>query len=126
MNTLENIYTFKTRNFTIRVDAVEEIDPDFSFDESGETQEMIERGDWVCFAVRASVSFRNNGSRYANANVEIGEDYLGNCIHENIRDFRDHLGIKKHANRGSYFTDMIRESIREARKTLSEMPKLRK
>ena len=116
MNTLENIYTFKTSNFTIRVDAIEEIYPDFSFDESGETQEMIERGDLVCFAVRASVSFRGS---------DIGEDYLGNCIHENIQDFRDHLGIKKHANRGSYFTDMIRESIREARKTLSEMPKLR-
>ena len=117
MNTLENIYTFNTRNFTISVDAMEENYPDFSFDDTGETQEMIERGDWLCFAVRASVSFRGS---------DISEDYLGNCIHENIRDFRDHLGIKKHANRGSYFSDMIRESIREARKTLSEMPKLRK
>lgn len=116
MNTLENIYTFKTRNFTIRVDAVEETNPDFSFDDTGEAQEMIERGDWLCFAVRASVSFRGS---------DIGEDYLGNCIYQNIRDFRDHFGIRKHANCGSYFTDMIRESIREARKTLSEMPTLR-
>ena len=36
MQTLENIYTFKTRNFTIRVDAVEETNPDFSFDDSDE------------------------------------------------------------------------------------------
>jgi hypothetical protein len=112
MNTLENIYTFKTRNFTIRVDAMEETDPDFSFDDTGETQEMIERGDWLCFAVRASVSFRGS---------DIGEDYLGNCIHENIRDFRDNIGVV----RGSYFSDMVRNVIREARKTLSEMPKLR-
>lgn len=115
MNTLENIYKFKTRNFTIRVDAMEEIDPDFSFD-AGETHDKIERGELVCFAVRASVSFRGS---------DIGNDYLGNCIYENIRDFRDHFGIKKHANCGSYFTAMIRESVREARKTLSEMPKLR-
>ncbi len=121
MKTLENIYTFNTRNFTIRVDAMEEIDPDFSFDDTEETQEMIERGDWLCFAVRASVSFRNNGSMYANADVEIAEDYLGNCIHENIRDFRDNIGVV----RGSYFSDMVRNVIREARKTLSEMPKLR-
>lgn len=117
MNTLENIYTFKTRNFTIRVDAMEETDPDFSFDDTGETQEMIERGDWLCFAVRASVSFRGS---------VIGEDYLWNCIYKNIRDLRDHFRIGKHSGCGSYFTDMIRESIREARKTLSEMPKLRK
>lgn len=116
MNTLENIYTFHTRNFTIRVDAMEEIDPDFSFD-AGETHDKIERGELVCFAVRASVSFRGS---------DIGNDYLGNCIYQNFRDFRDHLGIKKHANRGSCFSDMIRESIREARKTLSEMPTLRK
>ena len=70
MNTLENIYTFNTRNFTISVDAMEENYPDFSFDDTGETQEMIERGDWLCFAVRASVSFRGS---------DISEDYLGNC-----------------------------------------------
>ncbi len=116
MNTLENIYKFKTRNFTIRVDAVEETNPDFSFDDSDETLNGIENGELTCFAVRASVSFRGS---------VVGTDYLGNCIYQNFRDFRDHLGIKKHANCGSYFADMIRESIREARKTLSEMPKLR-
>ena len=116
MNALENIYTFKTRNFTIRVDAVEETDPDFSFDDSDETLNGIENGELTCFAVRASVLFRGS---------IVGTDYLGNCIYQNIRDFRDHFGIRKHANCASYFTDMIRESIREARETLSEMPKLR-
>lgn len=116
MNTLENIYTFKTLNFTIRVDAVEETNPDFSFDDSDDTLDKIVSGEFTCFAVRASVSFRGS---------VVGTDYIGNCIYQNFRDFRDHLGIKKHANYGSYFTEMIRESIREARKTLSEMPKLR-
>lgn len=116
MQTLENIYTFNTRNFSVRVDALEEPDPDFSFDDTGEAQEMIERGDWLCFSVRASVSFRG---------VAIARDYLGNCIYQNFRDFRDNIGSKR-AGYGSYFSDMVRESIREARKTLSEMPTLRK
>lgn len=50
MQTLENIYTFNTRNFTVKVDAMQEEYPDFSFDETGEAQEMIERG--IFFALR--------------------------------------------------------------------------
>jgi len=115
MNTLENIYTFNTRNFTVTVDAMEEDYPDFSFDETGETQEMIERGDWLCFAVKVTLSFRG---------MEIAEDYLGQCIHENTRDFRDHFGIRKHKGVGSYFSDMVSNVISEGRKTLSEIPKL--
>ena len=117
MQTLENIYTFKTRNFTIRVDAMEEINPDFSFDDTGETQEKIKSGEWLCFCVRASLSFRNSN---------ISEDYLGNCIHANFRDFRDHLGIKKHANCGSYFSDMVRQVIKEGREQMENIPTLRK
>jgi len=114
MQTLENIYTFNTRNFTVTVDAMEEPFPDFSFDETGETAEMIERGDWLCFAVKATLSFRG---------MEIAEDYLGRCIYENTRDFRDHLGIAKHKGVGSYFSDMIRNVISEGRNTLALIPK---
>lgn len=116
MQTLENIYTFHTRNFTVTVDAMEEEYPDFSFDETGETQKMIESGDWLCFTVKATLSFRG---------MEIAEDYLGRCIHENIRDFRDHFGIRKHKNVGSYFSDMVRNVIKEGRKTLSKIPKIK-
>ena len=116
MQTLENIYTFNTRNFTVTVDAMEEDYPDFSFDETGETQKMIERGDWLCFMVKATLSFRG---------MEIAEDYLGQCIYENIRDFRDNIGIRKHKNVGSYFSDMVSNVISEGRKTLSEIPKLK-
>lgn len=115
MNTLENIYTFHTRNFTVTVDAMEEpFENDFSFDETGETQRMIERGDWLCFTVKATLSFRG---------MEIAEDYLGQCIHENIRDFRDHLGIAKHKNVCSYFSQMVRNVIEEGRNTLALIPK---
>lgn len=115
MQALDNIYTFNTRNFEIRVDAMEEDFPDLSFDETEETAEMIERGDWLCFAVRASVSC--NG-------VELAEDYLGNCIYENTRDFRDHFGIRRKGC-GSYFSGMIREVISEARKQINSLPKIK-
>jgi len=114
MQTLENIYTFHTRNFTVKVDAMEENHPDFSWDETGETQRMIERGDWLCFAVKATLSFRG---------MEIAEDYLGQCIHENTRDFRDHFGIAKHKGVGSYFSQMVRDVISEGRNTLALIPK---
>lgn len=116
MQTLENIYKFKTRNFTISVDAIEEIDPDFSFDESGEAAEMINRGDFLCFSVRVSLSFRD---------LDIAEDYLGNCIHENFRGFRDNIGSKR-GGYGSYFSDMVRQVIREGRERMKDIPTLRK
>jgi hypothetical protein len=95
---------------------MEEDFPDFSWDETGETQKMIERGDLLCFTVKTTLSFRG---------MKIAEDYLGNCIHENTRGFRDNLGISKHKGVGSYFSDMVRSVISEGRKTLSEIPKLK-
>jgi hypothetical protein len=114
MQTLENIYTFNTRNFSVSVDAMEEPFTDFSFDETGETQKAIERGDWLCFAVRATLSFRG---------MEIANDYLGQCIYENTRDFRDHLGVKRQNGVGSYFSQMVRNVISEGRNTLALIPK---
>lgn len=116
MQTLENIYTFNTRNFSVSVDAMEEPFPDFSFDETGETAEMIKQGYWLCFAVKVTLSFRG---------IKIAEDYLGQCIHENTRDFRDHFGIAKHKGAGSYFSDMIRNVISEGREAMANMPQLR-
>jgi hypothetical protein len=113
MQTLETIYTFRTRDFCVKVEALPEYDPDLSFDESGETAEMIERGDWLCFAVRASLSFRDS---------DIAEDYLGNCIYENFRDFRDNIGSKD----GSYFSDMVRQVIKEGREHIKSIPTLRR
>jgi hypothetical protein len=117
MQTLETIYTFRTRNFCVKVEALPEYEPDLSFDESGETAEMIERGDWLCFSVRASLSSHNS---------DIAEDYLGNCIYENFSDFRDNIGIGKHKGCGSYFSDMVRQVIKEGRENMANTPTLRK
>lgn len=109
-----NIYTFKTKNFTITVDAEEECDPDFSFDETGETREKVESGEWECFCAVTRVFYRGS---------EIATDYLGNCIYDDPRKFRDHVGSM--GKWGSAFTDGIHEAIREARAHFAKMPKLR-
>ncbi len=113
MHTLSAIRTLKTRNFTVRVDAVEDQDLDLSWDETGETARKLETGDLCAFGVVVRVYFKGH---------EIGEDSLWGCIYELPRAFMDHLGIKRnHPGCGSYFTDMIRQAIKEARRTLSAM-----
>jgi hypothetical protein len=112
MQTLETIYAFRTRNFCVKVESLPEYDPDLSFDESGEAAEMIERGDWLCFSVRASLSFRDS---------DIAEDFLGNCIYENFHDFRDNIG-----NKNSYFSNMVRQVIKEGREQMKNIPTLRR
>ena len=107
-----NIYTYKTKNFRITVDAETEYDPDFSFDESGETAEKLDSGEWECFCAVTRVFFRG---------AEIGTNYLGNCIYDDPMKFRDHVGSK--GKWGSYFTDGIREAIGEAREHFRNLPK---
>jgi hypothetical protein len=111
-----NIYTFRTKNFKITVDAEEEFEPDFSFDETGETtREKVESGEWVCFIAVTRVFYHGS---------EIAIKYLGNCIHADPREFRDHVGSA--GKWGSYFTDGIHEAIKEARAHFAKMPKLRR
>ena len=115
------IREFNTRNFTVIVDAIEEDSPDFSFDETGEVSTKVESGEWICFCARARVLIHGR---------EIGTDYLGNRIYENVEDFEDHRECGKQnrsyelegtARRcGSYFSDMIHEAISRARKTLKK------
>lgn len=122
MYQIAEIYRFKTRNFLLVVDAVEETDPDLSWDETGETREKLERGDYLMFAARVRVIERNTGA-------ELAADYLGNCIYETPAAFMDHRGIKEKArkdgrNYGSYFTDMVRQACKEARTQLCAMQKI--
>ena len=111
----DTIWTFNTKRFTIRVLAEPDYsDLDLSWDDTGEVSERIENGEYVPYTVKALIEFDGN---------EIATDYLGQCIYENIKDFRDHVGSKgKH---GSYFTDMVRNVISEARDTLSNVPRMR-
>lgn len=120
-NTLGTMRTFKTKNFAVIVDAIEEDSPDFSFDDTGETAEKVESGEWRCFTARVRVLLHGR---------EIGSDYLGNCIYESLDTFMDHKECGKQ-NRdyaaqgkegrcGSYFSDMIHNAIAEARTELKE------
>jgi len=159
---------FKTKNFRVVADAIEEDSLDLSWDDTGETRKGLESGKFIAFVARVRVFFQGK---------EVGTDYLGNCIYESLEKFMDHrecgeqnrktliregkyqiyrkarpyesclsqsdkLKARGFATReraeqwaqkntkeayeifetgkcGSYFHDMIREAISEARKTVS-------
>jgi hypothetical protein len=120
------IREFKTANFTVRVEALIEYLPDFSFDESGEIAEAVERGEMEVFCAKASVHYRG---------VEIAGDFLGNCIYRDIADFEDHRECAAETRRsraagstaivGSYFADMVHTAIKDAREFLLSVPEVR-
>lgn len=126
MRTLGTIRKFTTPQFSVIVDAVEDPDVDLSFDNTGEVIEALEAGTLQAFAVRARVFF--DGS-------EIGADYLGGCIYRDIADFQDHRECGKqnreYAARGksgrcgSYFHDMVKTAIAEARTKLRNLQNVR-
>lgn len=119
------IWNFMTKNFVVRMSyRYQEECVDLSWDDTGEVREKLQSGEWAVYVFHAEVIERATGNT-------IGEDYLGESIHADPMDFRDHVGLaaKSRAdgrNYGSYFTDMIREAIREARETYAkERPRLR-
>ena len=75
------IREFKTQNFHVVVDAVEEMDLDLSWDEDGSTREGLEDGELIAFCARARVLFRG---------LEIASDYLGGCVYRSLDEFEDH------------------------------------
>jgi hypothetical protein len=114
------IREFKTPNFRVVVDAVKDDCTDLSWDDTGEVLAKLESGEYLAFGVRARVFHKDLG--------EVSADYLGGCIYESIDAFQDHreCGAQTRKLResgsnaicGSYFHDMITESIREARKAI--------
>ena len=122
---MEIIWQFKTKHFIVRMSYEYQYERvDLSWDDTGEVREKLESGEWAVYVFHAEVIERVTGNT-------IGEDYLSESIHADPMDFRDHVGLaaKSRAdgrNYGSYFTDMIREAIREARETYAkERPRLR-
>lgn len=109
---MQTIYTFNTKHFTIRMSCDYDQDCDTSFDETGETAEKINSGEWGAYVFHAEVIHRATGA-------VLGEDYLGNPIYEDPRQFRDHVGAQ--GRWGSYFKDMISSACSEARKALQSM-----
>lgn len=120
--TLGTIREFKTRHFTVCVDALEDYDVDLSFDDTGEVRKQLERGDLICFTARATVYYLG---------TELATDYLGGCIYESLADFMDHkeCGAQTRKLRaegsnavcGSYFADMVKSVCEEARTEIAKM-----
>lgn len=118
---MQTIWQFNTKRFSIDLAWDYENDVDISWDDTGETAEKLQSGEWTCALFRVRV--RCDGRT-------VGEDYLGNSIYANVSEFRDHIGLAAKAradghNYGSYFTDMVHSAIGEARKALCNAPKVR-
>lgn len=110
----ETMWTFSTPNFSVSWQITECQDLDLSWaEDDGETLRKLQDGIYTAFDSRIVV--------YCNGE-EVGCDYLGQSIYENPKDFRDHIGSR--GKYGSYFTDMVRSAISEARKSVLKLQKI--
>ncbi len=120
---LDTIRTFRTANFDVTIDALEDYDLDLSWDDTGEVLAKLQSGEYVAFCVRARVTHPEFG--------ELATDYLGGCIYASPAEFQDHRECGKHTRElrakgsnavcGSYFSDMVKNVCREARLKLLAM-----
>jgi len=107
------MYRFQAGQFLIIATIEPDQDPDLSFDDTGETAEKLESGEWEAFQTKVAVIDAHG--------VEIGTDYLGGSIYSNPKDFfTEHYGLaakgrKDGCTYGAYFPDMVREAVGEAR-----------
>lgn len=106
----ERVWKFQTQNFRIEYNVSPEDDLDLSWDVDGSVRKGIEDGKYVAFIAEVRVVHKPTGA-------ELGSDYLGGCIYENAQQFRDHIGLR--GKSGSYFLDMVRTAIHEARDTFA-------
>jgi hypothetical protein len=114
----ETMWTFKTARFEVRW----EVQPEYGYrydgdDPEGEVQAKLDAGDYVAFVSKVAVYLDGE---------EVTADYLGGSVyeHDKVATFRDHIGMNA-GGYGSYFSDMVREACRDARKVLGNRPKLR-
>ncbi len=114
-DTYENIWEFRTKQFAVVYSVCPEDDLDLSWDEDGETARGLESGRYVAFVARIEVIHMETG-------IVLGSDHLGNCVYESARAFINHRG----AQAPTYFVDMVRGAIDEARKNAASFPWLRK
>jgi hypothetical protein len=101
------IWRFETARFAIVYSVTDDHYLDLSWDDDGLIRDGLERGSLVAFEARVQCLLDGR---------EVGADHLGGCIYESARAF---VG-------DGYFRDMVSMAIAEARKTLSDMPTLRK
>lgn len=109
------VWTFRTSNFRVMLEAAPEQDPDFSFDETGKTADKVARGVWDCVAFRVRITGPGGET--------LGADYLGNSIYADLMDFRrEHIGAR--GKWGSYFRDMVAEAVAEARRHVRQLQEI--
>lgn len=126
----KTLWEFNTARFAVRCTAEEEWDCDLSWDDTGETAEKINSGEWCIFCAKVAVLLDGR---------EIAADYISQCIYADPSEFvtahRDpdplnrNCTIGKAARDGAfichYFPDMVSIAIGEARKALANVPTLR-
>ena len=109
---METMRTFHAGRFTVRAAIEPDYDVDLSWDETGETADKLMSGEWQAFQTKVWVELDGD---------EIAADYLGGSIYADPREFfTEHLGCKAKGY-GSYFPDMVRQAISEARQTVRDM-----
>jgi hypothetical protein len=108
-----SIWKFETANFTIDCSIEHECGYQYDGDdESGEIQQQLDDGLLIAFTTRIRVTHRETGAI-------LGEDYLSGSIYADPREFiKEHYGCKPKGY-SSYFPDMVRSAISEARKTFA-------
>jgi hypothetical protein len=125
IDTIGVIREFQTQHFHVIVDALDDLSPDLSWDETGEVRDKLYDGRLTLFCARARVMWQG---------VELASDYLGGCIYEDIDAFQDHRQCGRENRRleaagetarcGSYFSDMISNVCTEARKEYARLQTL--
>jgi hypothetical protein len=127
------MYRFETARFIVTATVQHDADVDVSFDETGETADKLDSGEWQAFGMIVRVCTRDG--------FELGRDSLWGNIYADPREFfeshRDadpmnrNCSAMRKANGENvvvchYFPGMVKDAISDARKTLQSMPKLRK
>ena len=109
------MFKFETANFVVRAVIEPDDDVDLSFDETNETAEKVASGEWQCFGTIVTVSTRDG--------IELGKDSIWGSVYENPADFfKEHRGAR--GQYGSYFHDLVRGAISEARKKVNAIREL--
>lgn len=109
----DTIWQFKTARFLIALEVTPELEPpDGQFDDRQTIDDILSgRVEW--FTARVSVYL---------GGLRVGYDTLGCCAYVFADEFRTaHIGYKG----GDYFTDMVREAVREARRRCRAVPRMR-
>ena len=127
---MDTVWSFSTARFTVALEITEDYGYQYDGDDNGETQALLDSGDYVAFD--SSVVVRLDGR-------EIGRDSLGGLVYsaDEMSDFwtahRDPDVMNRNSSArpgvpvciGHYLPEMVRQAIAEARATLAHAPAMR-